>query len=712
MVTCTMTMVLSDATDASSVQKNKLYSSVYYDKYGQVLRTISDNHLGGRDVVTNLYEDITFLVTQTKQEHYNGSEQITLEKWFEYDHAGRLLATREKVNGQPEITLNAMKYNEVGEMITKYLHSNQTIGNRSFVQKTDYQYNIRGWLTKINDPGLGNDNDMFGMQLFYNDITEMGSTIAPPSGLFNGNIVGMKWGIKNETIRGYQFSYDGLNRLSQANYAEGASLGTNAGYFSENITNYDKNGNILGLQRKYNNILVDGLAYTYITKTNQLQRVTDSGTSSPAVDDYPGNSLDYIYDLNGNMIYDGAKNFNINYHRTINLPQQLDFGGNNRIFYHYTAGGTKLIKHTVPGTGTGTLTHYIGNIVYEGGTLSYIITEEGRLVPTGTGDDRKFLYEYNEKDHLGNNRVTFMGTDLGGAIDIVQTTSYYPFGLVMNQYNGNIAPGYQKNKYLYNGKELQDDKMTSEALNWNDYGARFYDPQIGRFNSIDLLTDLHSDYTPYAYCYNNPVKLIDPFGLDSTYYNLNGVELNKATGDKGSTDVVFITRTPATTEQLYGAAEYDEKGKTNPITQEQYEHAIIDVVGGNFDKLDGLVAQIKSHDQIGAAISSIKDDSNGGGSGNNNREYGGNFSATGVNNVVEGPVGTLGSGKNVTIPKREYHSHPSGTSSTRQWIQPPSATDIKYSGNQGYVFSMRTKMIYVYNSSGVIATIPISTFKK
>ena len=126
----------------------------------------------------------------------------------------------------------------------------------------------------------------------------------------------------------------------------------------------------------------------------------------------------------------------------------LDFGSNNRIFYHYTADGRKLVKHTVQASGTGTLSHYIGNIVYESWILSYILTEEGRLVSFGTGADRKFIYEYNLRDHLGNNRVTFMGTDLGGAVDIVQTTNYYPVGLVMSQTNGNTSPTYQKNKYL------------------------------------------------------------------------------------------------------------------------------------------------------------------------------------------------------------------------------------------------------------------------
>jgi len=512
-VTGTMIKVLSASSDLSAVPHKTLYSTSYYDKFGHLLRSISENHLKGKDVVSNLYEDITYQVLQSKQEHHKGAEHLTIEKWFEYDHTGRVLATREKVNSQPEVTLNAMKYNEVGELVTKYLHSNQTTGTRTFVQKTDYQYNIRGWLTMINDAGLAGDNDMYGMQLFYNSTSGMGS-LAPASGLYSGNIVGMKWGIKNEAIKGYQFTYDNLNRMLQGNYAEGSSLNTNSGYNSEIISQYDKNGNIKALQRKYNNITVDNLTYTYFDKANWLKRVTDTGTASSLVDDYPATSQNYTYDANGNMTYDGAKNLTVSYNPTINLPKQLDFGGNNRIFYHYTTAGSKLVKHTVPATGTGTYTHYISNIVYDGGSLSYIMTDEGRLVAVGTGTDRKFLYEYNLKDHLGNNRVTFMGTDLGGAVDIVQTTSYYPFGLVMNQYNGNTATGYQKNKYLYNGKEFQDESLGGVNLDWYDYGARFYDPQIGRWNVIDPVAEVNRRWSPYTYAINNPLRFIDLDGND------------------------------------------------------------------------------------------------------------------------------------------------------------------------------------------------------
>ena len=174
-----------------------------------------------------------------------------------------------------------------------------------------------------------------------------------------------------------------------------------------------------------------------------------------------------------------------------------------------------MVKHTKPAAANGSenLTHYIGNIIYDAGKLSYILTDEGRMITVDEGADRRFVYEYDLKDHLGNNRVTFMGSNLGGAIDVAQTTNYYPFGLVMNQ-GGNTKPTNQKNKYLYNGKELQDDKMTAEALNLYDYGARFYDPQIGRWTTPDPLAEKYFNWSSYVYVINNPIKIIDPNGED------------------------------------------------------------------------------------------------------------------------------------------------------------------------------------------------------
>ncbi|HJZ41739.1 MAG TPA: DUF6443 domain-containing protein, partial [Bacteroidales bacterium] len=510
-VTGTLTFVLSPTADVTAAAVTRLYSASYYDKYGHPLRTISDNVLKGKDVVSTLYEDITYLVQKTKQLHYKEGRLTTIEKSFEYDHAGRLMATREKINAMPEITMNAMKCNELGQLTTKYLHSDQTSGSRNFIQKVDFNYNIRGWLNKINDPALG-DNDLFGMQLCYNDVSAMGSLGG--TGSFSGNISGLKWQIKNDTkgIRGYSFAYDDLNRLKTTGYAEGASLNTNTGHFTESVSLYDKNGNIKSLQRKYSNVLVDNLTYYYTPNSNQILQISDAGLNndpkSLEVEDFPENSSNYIYDANGNMTTDGSRNTTLAYHNTLNIPSSVDFGNNNRIFYHYSAGGAKLLKHVDEAApGTDSYTHYIGNIIYENGRLSYIITEEGRMVNTGTNAAPVFVHEYNLKDHLGNNRVTFLGKNIGGgAIEVMQTMDYYPFGLSMTPPNANPSSDYSENKYLYNGKEIQDDKLNGTFFGMLDYGARFYDPQIGRWHSVDPLAEKYRRWSPYNYCMDNPIR--------------------------------------------------------------------------------------------------------------------------------------------------------------------------------------------------------------
>jgi RHS repeat-associated protein len=89
---------------------------------------------------------------------------------------------------------------------------------------------------------------------------------------------------------------------------------------------------------------------------------------------------------------------------------------------------------------------------------------------------------------------------------IVSTSDYYPFGL---QHTFGERDGSYEQRYLYNGKELQDELN----IGWLDYGARMYMPEIGRWGVVDPLANMMTRHSPYNYCYNNPVRFVDPDGM-------------------------------------------------------------------------------------------------------------------------------------------------------------------------------------------------------
>ncbi|MBI9036452.1 MAG: RHS repeat-associated core domain-containing protein, partial [Bacteroidales bacterium] len=284
-------------------------------------------------------------------------------------------------------------------------------------------------------------------------------------------------------------------------------------HFSLNKVQYDFNGNIEHLQRSgkiastYG--MLDDLSYTY--QGNRLLGVNDAVADNPGMHDFadngseytPGGPAEYFYDENGNMTRDNNKGItNIEYN-LLNLPQKIDFTDGNRIEYKYDAAGNKLQKIFTVGATT-TTTNYLGSFVYNDvDGLEYVLTNEGML---NKQDDGTYRYEYYLKDHLGNNRVMFTkGTD-GNALAL-QENNYYPFGMRFGELTLN-----NENKYLYNGKEFQDDNN----LDWHDYGARMYDAQLGRWHVVDpLANESHNvSFSTYNYCINNPILIIDPDGMD------------------------------------------------------------------------------------------------------------------------------------------------------------------------------------------------------
>jgi RHS repeat-associated protein len=203
-----------------------------------------------------------------------------------------------------------------------------------------------------------------------------------------------------------------------------------------------------------------------------------------------------------NPITDSQKQMTLAYN-ALNLPDVFTFTSinpNNRIEIGYDAGGMKLEKQVFTGLTLSLHKRYVGGIEYTGANLEGIYHAEGRLTPNGAN----FRYEYTLKDHLGNSRVSFAAN--GSAIQVLQENHYYPFGMEMR--GSWVAQSGTENAYQYNGKELNEDF----SLNWSDYGARWYDASVGRWNGVDQVAEKYSNWSPYNYVYNNPLNTIDPDG--------------------------------------------------------------------------------------------------------------------------------------------------------------------------------------------------------
>ncbi|WP_240057760.1 DUF6443 domain-containing protein [Bacteroides uniformis] len=454
---------------------NKIYTAYYYDIKGRVVKTVQSNPLGGYDVAATVYTFTNKPATVTHTHTASGKTTRTEVYTYSYDHADRLLKVEHTLGGT-KITLADYAYDNLGRLQSKSLHGSAT-------NKLTYAYNVRGWLTGIS-------GSKFTQNLYYNTGTGTAK--------YNGSISSMTWKTGNEsTIRGYKFTYDGLSRLMNATYGETAGINTNTNRFSENVTAYDKNGNIKTLQRYGQTAassygLIDNLTFTL--GGNLLNRVDDAAAASAygggfEFKDGVKQANEYTYDSNGNLTKDLNKGISTITYNVLNLPNMVTFSDGSTIAYTYGADGTKL--KTVHKTGsTTTTTDYCGNVVYENGVQKLLLTDEGYV----TLSDGK--YHYYLKDHQGNNRVVI---NQSGTVE--ETNHYYPFGGVFAS-SGNVQP------YKYNGKELDAKK----GLNWYDYGARHYDAALGRFTTNDRFAEKYHSMSPYQYGANNPVKNVDVNG--------------------------------------------------------------------------------------------------------------------------------------------------------------------------------------------------------
>jgi RHS repeat-associated protein len=567
---------------------------------------IDDNDYGGVDWSASAYDGLQKPTGTWRNlfsgEGYYGSQNVRTQMGFTYDKAQRLTDVKFGYGyGGAGVSnygvLSRSEYNFKDQLTRKNLAE---ASNGNFLQNIDYQYNVRGWLTNINSvsvnsgqvaimtpnmlgggaiqelaivPFIGQalsnkinevrnatftplvtdvNADLFSENIYYNG-TDSRFQAAPQ---YNGNIQATAWQVAGRNAQGYGYTYDELDRLTDAKYFDLTNSGngpssvtnfSNDFKFNEKLT-YDLRGNIMSLNRNGFKLpaftsneyaagdygQIDRLDYTYNAQ-NQVVKITDqtddiSKTKGFKFSDSKQDE-DYTYDDNGNLISDANKGIvNITYNY-LNLPQRIEFTESRIIEFVYDAGGAKLRK-IVSNLGATTglegeqpinTYDYVNGVEYKNTVLQRVAHTEGSVSRQGDGS---MTHEYTLRDHLGNTRVTFSDANNDGVVnpsDIKQINHYYAFGLNMEG-NWNGAQG--NNKYGYNDKEWNDDF----GLGWNDYGARYYDPAMARWVAVDPLTEKMSRHSAYNYCFNNPLKFVDPNGCEpDAWESMKNIEAQAAT---------------------------------------------------------------------------------------------------------------------------------------------------------------------------------------
>ncbi|WP_415325124.1 DUF6443 domain-containing protein [Chryseobacterium sp. MMS23-Vi53] len=474
------------------------YKHLLYDKKNFLpVREYIVNTLGGYTVSDKKFSFSGKLLNEIirHKKTVTDTEIVTNEE-LSYDYYDRLAQHTHQINNEAKEYLVRKKYDGLGRL------SEDWVGNNlpsSPLQTVNYNYNIRGWLTNVNnvdDSPSGVYGDLFSYRLDYNN-SFLGEN------KYDGNISSSIWKSSTDEIpRGYAYSYDKVNRLRDAvsyNLAYGI---VNA--YAEQVKGYDKNGNITGFIRTgdfeiKNANLIDDLTYIYKDNSNKLLKVIDDSNQSSGFSDGTNLDDDFGYD-DGNLSKDlnkGITKINYNY---LNLPTEVIWNNNKRIIYSYNSQGKKIRKKFIDGAIV-TETLYLDGFQYKDNVLQFLATDQGYI---NVSNGNVFNYVYHYKDNLNNIRLSYQ-KESDNTLKILENSTFYPFGLKHSGYN-NGSFGNSNYKFSLASKEAQEDKTY-------DFGARFYMPDIGRFGTQDPMQVFDMWQSSYSYANNNPVLYSDEYGL-------------------------------------------------------------------------------------------------------------------------------------------------------------------------------------------------------
>ncbi|WP_278999127.1 RHS repeat domain-containing protein, partial [Alistipes communis] len=478
----------------------------YYDYKGRVIQTVERDTEDGILCTSQRYDFVGNLIAQ-RESYTRAGKTDDIDRTFTYDDRGRLLSETTQVNGGEEAVVY-YEYDELGRLAARRLGE----GTSAIAEQSEYD--IRSWLT-------AKSSELFDMSLGHS---------------YTGNITSWQWQHKGDPSgdgpqNRYEFTYDDLSRLTNTDqYVNGELNKQNV----ERFLTYDRNGNLLTLIRYADGVQSSNRQYTYIG--NRLDRMEkDRVIAWDEIEIHPGGpaivvpekvtedngtaaldagiSIDtsavirpvdpgiilhsrYAHDRNGNLTYDMELQTNFAYN-SLNLLEKAMRNDTIVAKYSYLADGTKLSAVNADDCGFA----YRGSFTYRMDAEADRVFEStpfggGRIVATA-GNDTEIRYFLT--DHLESVRV--VATDQN---NVLERNDYYPFG---KRWNSASLP-ISDNRDHFNGKE--DQVFIGDCL--ADYGARCYNKLNGRWLSQDPLQQYHS---PYVFCGNNPIRLIDLDGMEA-----------------------------------------------------------------------------------------------------------------------------------------------------------------------------------------------------
>lgn len=471
---------------------NYIEKAYYYDDKARIVQIVTKNKYDKISRESYLYNFKGNLLAKHELHEISSGRKDSILITFEYDHASRMIASVARLNNGPQ-TCVEYTYNDLGQENTKKLGSRQNVINQTM------QYNIRGLLESLS-------SEVFEMKLRYNN-----PLLSDTKESYGGNIAEWEWFHKqkvgqNDQTNVYAFKYDSLNRLKETKQYINGNL--NNQHVEKEIT-YDENGNIMTMQRTGSGILVDDLSYSHTG--NRLTSLKEGVRTSPIGDIYlPGNTSigTYTYDDNGNMITDSRRALKLEYNFLNLLNEVKTISGEVKARYTYLSDGTKL---DVCDNNRTNGFEYLGSLIYRknstGMYLESVHFGDGVIKVTASNGNQEIHYFIT--DHLGSVRVIVDGVGV-----VKERNDYYPFGArhIRNDYLTN------DNRYRYNEKEVQ----VTGSLDYLDYGARMYDVELGKWFNIDPANEKYISWSPYNYTLCNPIKYIDPNGMDTWIVKANG----------------------------------------------------------------------------------------------------------------------------------------------------------------------------------------------